>query len=696
GTATVRVGDASVKIDVRGAAKIDEQPAAGLTLRPRVDSPTSGAGVTGITHIGVSAMRSPWNVGSEGATGLSLRVVPVGGGGAVFLEPAWTLAPGDGAAVLAGFALDTSALAPGAYDLVAQRAGEDLGTPEATLSSQPVRVVVPPALGVEVASGECETDYGILLDKQMGPPKPVASVRDPAASGGRFFAQSGGGEPRFRFPVTVPVERGAGYYQVVLTAGGDAAGGVLPAVGIIIDEAQRPSTTGQIAMGPWHRVSVGVPVLLSPGEHIVRCDFLNDFAARGLDRNLRLDKIELVRVGDLNPGGERAAADAAGQGMMAMQEMGAGPMAPMSTMAPAAPMVGEDQAAKTPMAMSDAAEMTGADAKGPATGGWPATAGAAFRPPLRLAVSSPAGYNRPGPLRAAVTFEGSQGRTPVAPPRTDLVVDGEVVWSQRSVAPRFAFSTVRDGFGFLCPVHTVQLRTSTDAGFAASSPLMAATQADAALARLSRRVTVFDPGWDGLAEKGWRDNLGGVEHWSAPVPAGGEVSLSLPEELVGDYELVIEGRSAAQGPRAIEVRIDGGAAPIKATLPTYTDEHRVTVAGGPALTFPEGSKRLVIRDAAPNVRPKSDPAVFVQALQLLPRAGRHAALAAFAGTGATLEHPRSGEEVSGVDVAVVRLDLAAGDRARTFRVLIDGQPAGPVFEARRVMAAGADSAVVPV
>ena len=696
GAARVRVGDETIVIDVRGAAKLDDQPDTGLTLRPRVDSPTAGAGVTGVTHVGVSAMRSPWNIGSEGAVGLSLRVVPVGdgvgggGGESAILEPTWTLAPGDGTRVLAGFAVDTATLAPGAYDLVAQRVGEDLGEPGAVLSSGPVRVVVPAGRGSDGLRGECETDYGILLDKQMGPPKPVASVRDPGASGGRFFAQSGGGEPRFRFPVSVPQERGAGYYQVILTAGGDAASGVLPAVGITIDEAQRPSTTGQIAMGPWHRVSIGVPVLLGPGDHIVRCDFLNDFAARGLDRNLRLDAIELVRVGDAGGQGARAAGEA---GMMAMQAMAPAPM-----MATPSPMVGEDQAAKTPMAMSDAAEMTGAGGAGPATGGWPATASAAFRPPVRLAVASPAGYNRTGPLRAAVTFEGSQGRTPIAPPRTELMIDGEIVWSQRSVSPRFAFATIRDGIGRLCPVHSVELRSTTDSGFVVSGPGMGASAAEAALARLSRRATVFDAGWDGLPEKGWRDNLGGAERWSAPVPVGGEVTWSLPGELAGEYELLIEGRSVAAGARAVEVQVEGASEkPLKATLPTYTDEHRVTVAGGAALVLPAGgNRRLVIRDVGQGGRRETAPAVFVQAVQLVPRAGSHAALAQFAGSGATLEHPRSGEALFDVDVAVVRPDLAAGDRARTFRVLIDGKPAGPVFDARRVMARGDAAAVVPV
>jgi uncharacterized protein (DUF1800 family) len=655
GQATIRVADHALRVHVDPLytpepPRTPDRP--GLSLRPSILAPVSGAAATGIIRISVNAPISPWLDTTPAP--VSLTLAP-SNGGPITLTPIQPPARAPRLPTLHTFELDTSALAPGPYTLIAS-------SPDAP-PSDPITLVVPRIDESATLIGECETDYGVLLDNQVGPPKPVVSQPDPAASGGRFFAQNSGNEPRFRFPASIP---SPGYYQLILTASGSPVAGILPALGLTIDEAQRPATTGQIAAPDWHRVPIGIPVLLPAGDRLVRIDFLNDFAARGLDRNVRLDRIELVRV-----------ADAA---------------APVAS----ADSVGQDQAAMTPMAMSDAGAMTDAPpANSPQAAGWPAAAGAAFRPPLRLAIASPRGWDQPGPLRAVVTTQEPDARRPTPPPRTDLLIGNQVVASQFSHAPRFALPAARpsnaapDQPGRLIAT----LRTTAPGGYSITSEPLLIAPAHAPLAARSLRLTAFDPAWSGLADTGWRNNLGGSERWSAPVPPGAQVRLTLPEDLAGDFDVILEARSVS-GQRPIEVSLEhSDHDPIRFTLPTFTDEHRLTPAAAP-LRMSAGPKTLVLTDADPRLRaarpPRNpQPAVFVQSLTLLPREADAAAVA-------TLVHPAIDEPIADADAAVLEFDLPAADAPRTVQAFLDAQPLGPALDVRRQSAGAGHGVVVPL
>lgn len=668
GETTLHVGESAIKVRVIAS---DASSTGAFGYKPELLTPSAGAGVWGPMHIGAAYWRIPGESDDSAAT-IKLRIGE--GAGAQTIEPTWTTRPDDGPFVLCSFPVDFTQREPGPCSLRVIRtdaAGrEHLGTPAV------VQVVRPPESSL--VQGECEADYGLMPLRVMGPPKPPASSQDKNASGGRFF-NNAGADPKFRFPLNVTEEQGAGWYQVVLTAAGDAAAGALPSIAITIDEAQRPITASAIASPTWHRIPIGTPIRLEPGFHAIRCDYVNDFGARGLDRNLRLDKVEIARVADAessNTNRRPGSADA----MAAMTPAGGDAMMSMNAMA---------------------------GPGGSSSGAWPASARAGTRPPVRIAFERPLEGQ---PIAGEVEIRGTlwtEDQKNAPPPQVALIINGREVQRQRSDAPRFVVppETFRAGDNL------VQLRAITDGGqIAATTPQRVVLPAELALsanadhARISRRFTIYEDIWTPSVAKSLRENQGGDQRKSAAIAMSSQLALQLPDDLAGEFDIWIESRCNNRNDRRVELQLLAGAAdaeqgpprPVAAyNIPSWFDAHRVTPDNASPLALVEGPKRLLISLPTPEgtwVPGKGEKnTLWIQGVRLVERTP----LTAAASPSVALDYPRDHQAVRGVDALVASvMDANSLDWAEP---LIDGKPIGPGlrFDIKRTLG-GVGRVIVPL
>jgi uncharacterized protein (DUF1800 family) len=675
GEARLRCGDAGgagreVKIRVVEGKSGDDAGAFGV--EPRLLSPVSGAGVWGKVSVSVATWRSP----SEDKPSLRLRVGS--DSDAASIEPAWLSTPDKGPLMLASFEVDFGARSPGTCTLWAERtiAGAR------TVMSRPVvvHIVAPdPAL---LKAGECETDYKVLLPDQFGPPKMVRVSKDATASGGAYF-DNAGAEPRFRYMLDVPSEGehgGAGWYQVMMTAGGDEAGGALPSIGITIDEAQRPLTASAISQPKWHRTPIGTPVRLEPGSHILRCDFVNDFYAPGgekgqnADRNLRLDRVEVLRVAD--------ASEPSGAG-----HHGSDSAMTMQTMASQGGGGGE-------MMMQGGSGSVGAGSS------WPASARAATHPPVRVAFERVLDGM---PICGEVEIRGTvwwEDQRNAPPPVVALIINGREAQRQRSDSPRFIVPPER----FMPGENRISLRAIADGGYAAETaeqritlPASLAISSSEEHARDSRRFTIYDGGWSPAIEKSLKENQGGEQRKSAPIAQGSSLTLELPEDLHGEFDVFVECRSNIRPggqERRLDVALISGAAeaavlparPVAGrTVPHWSDAHKFTETE--PLTLFGGPKRLVLQVAG--VEGKGDKnAIWVQGVRLVERTGRTEKPGL-----ASLAYPAQGQTAFGADALVANVESPTGlDWAEA---VIDGTPTGLRFDLHRSLS-GIGRVLVPI
>lgn len=673
GEATLRTGSSSIRVRVVAGREGVEDAGIAFGPTPRLVSPTGGAAVWGTVQVSAAAWREAGESGSEP----KLRLRVGGDERGVMVDPVWMNTPADGPLAMAAFSIDVSGRAAGPCELrvvrVDSRGVEHAG--EAAV----VQVVALDAAAI--AQGECETDYGIILPGQFGPPRPTGSVAmDKGASGGKFF-NNATTEPRFRYEVDVPSDRGTGWYQVMLTAGGDAASGALPSVGITIDEAQRPTTASAIAQPGWHRTPIGTPVRLEPGRHVLRCDFVNDFAARGTDRNLRLDRIEVARVADEGGTGEKTTGASAektmadGGAMMAMQ--GGGGEMMMAGGAPAA-----------------------------SSGAWPASARAATRPPVRISFERPIdGLAVMGEIEIRGTVWWEEQRTS-PPPQVALIVNGRERARQRSDAPRFVLAPESLAAGD----NTVQLVAVADSGLRAETavqrivlPRALARENTSEAVRATRRLTVYDPVWAPAFGKALKDNTGGEQRKSGPIAMSAPVTVELPPDLHGEFDVWLECRSNVR-PGAAERRVDlellsgepseamGPPRPVASrNAPHWFDAHRFTTDTAP-LALIGGPQRLVI--SVPGADGKWAPgkgskeAVYVQGIRLVQRTARTDTAGAVA-----LDYPAEGQAVHGADALVAT--AVDGNSLEWAEPLVDGKVIeGMRFDLRRQ--GGLGRVVVPL
>ncbi|PCJ60307.1 MAG: hypothetical protein COA79_09045 [Planctomycetota bacterium] len=144
-------------------------------------------------------------------------------------------------------------------------------------------------------SYECENQ--IALDQRLekwGKLEPKLGS-NPDASGGKFIVNYAT-DPVSVHGIDISEN---GFYQFIVRARGDRAGGAYPTVGIYIDGETEPSDMGRTIASSFHRVILGNPIYLKKGSHQIALRFMNDFWVKeGIDRNLYLDNFEIIKVND--------------------------------------------------------------------------------------------------------------------------------------------------------------------------------------------------------------------------------------------------------------------------------------------------------------------------------------------------------------------------------------------------------------
>jgi len=252
--------------------------------RPRIFTPLDGAVAWGTVTVGVELFDDPMQ-----APGAPREVRVVMGDGTA-LEPIEQTQPDEGPTRRVAFELDLRGREPGPVKLVAEAASA--GGRVWRSAAVWLDVVRPGAAGFSLMASEAE-DQALTERPERYREGPLNLDAGPRASGGRYVVNNGA-QPALAFKL--PVES-AGWYQLAVVAAGDPAGGVLPTVGLRLNNTNRPETATRLARRAWHRVIVGRPVRIKPGDHTALIYFENDFrAGRRLDRNLRLDRFELLRL----------------------------------------------------------------------------------------------------------------------------------------------------------------------------------------------------------------------------------------------------------------------------------------------------------------------------------------------------------------------------------------------------------------
>lgn len=477
----------------------------------------------------------------------------------------------------------------------------------------------------------------------------------------------------------------AGLYQVMLSVAGDFGLGALPAVGVVIDNSNQAITNGQIADVAWHRIALGVPFRLEPGQHTLAMRFENDAAAGNLgDRNLRIEQIELVRVSDLLGGAAAAAPAASDAGSMmdgSMMQMQAAP--DKATKPDAA------QAAKPDAAKPDAAKADGGGAMMSMMGETAADPAAQLDPadPARLAGPDPMGITvRRARVAWTTMFDGAvingvteleaqcswQSPDRVPAPLTSLIINGREVARQRSAQPRFWVTPaqLKDGENRLklisvasggITLESLEQRLIKPAGFEGTPAGSVA------------RYTMHDAAWGKAMADAVRVQNDARELRRAGLVGGVDYVLTLPAAMQGLQRLWLEARGATSKglPKVTALlRMNGSDTPIGSA----------TTRGGVALldlgTIPltGGPKQIVLRyDHKGYEAGSSEPGVFFESLILEPEPTSGEPAVAIA-------YPRADNVKlsSGAEGIVASVVAPAG--IASAEALIDGRLTGQVIE----------------
>lgn len=662
GRAALRAGDASaaVRVERRHSPVLEEFD------RPTIEGPSNGAAVWGRVSVGVSY----WNMAASGDDpphaehGAWLLVQ-----GRDPVRPVRTTTPDEGPLVHACFEFDAADLPEGPVRLIARIVDAD-GRERRSL---PTVVRVLRADSTALVAGECEEDYGLdepnPYDRQQRSSR-TAVQRDGSASGGRFFSNAGT-YPRFGFPVEVD---SPGWYQLAIVAGADISMGTFPSVGIVVNPGNatetRPVTSGPVLARQWHRLSLGTPFRLDAGKHTVRLHFMNDFyAGSGADRNLRLDRWELLRVADAS-GPPAAAADTGG--MMSMQGG---------------------------MAMGGMMGMGGAGGEEGAS--WPASVAAmnaAGAGPVRIAFAEVLdGRTIPGEVeirgvvwQRAGASDRDASRAPA--PRVSLLLNGREVAAQYAYTPRFRL----DPSAFDAGQNTLAMAAVGASGGAARTPdqrvMWRGGTGGAGATAAYRRFTIHDPAWCETTRSLRTGEKQPEERASAGLASNATLVLTLPEDLQGEFGLEAEAIGQNfDGPAVLEFALVEGDAPFEpaAPLPAATGVLRVPTSWwGPhevemrePVRLARGPKRLLVSFVNDKYEAgKGDRNAWLAAVSFVGAAG------APRGLGARIDivYPRQGD---GSDLVFAQgaavVDAAIGSALRRIELLIDGRPTGMTLDTAR-------------
>ena len=621
GTTRLHVGSAAIDVQVLPS----RTPAHAERFLPRIVGPTTGAAAWHAVAVGVEVLIDP-NAPPEQ---LMLRLST-----GREISPSETNALGSHR--YATFELGLGDLEPGPLELTPIARGVT-GLDRAGASVR-ITVLNPD----KVIAGEAEGRYDIERPRRFADERLMIG-RDRRASGGAYFSNAAS-YPAVCFPIQI-VE--SGYYQMMVVAAGSRAGGALPTVSLIVDGGDQGVTNGRLLSEDWHRVTVGVPVPLESGMRVLTPYFANDFYVPTLaDRNMRLDRIEVVRVS--TSGG-------------VLPEDGAGAMQGMA-MRPASMSGG---------AMTMLSSMRAPGGIGSAYGS--TTTGSAYAQdgaPLRLAFERVLdGLPVSGGLEVrgqcwAEDVDPRQG--PSGTPVVSLIVNGEQIASQRAMAPRFWI----DAAAFAAGENTVQMRAVVELGATVATAPQRVWY-DPSLEREPRqpaahlRFSVHDERWGESLRTLLTTERYPLERFAAAFYAEGEATLELPEELTGRYTVFVEMLGEHfQGAPIARVRID-------------TDDRTTEVGQVEARTWWEmreigdvvlddGPKRLVVEFTNDAYEAGTgDRNLWLQSVALLERPEWEDRTAPIA----KIRYPVNGERMWMADAVVV--EVADDEAVESVDVLID-------------------------
>ncbi|MEM1210322.1 MAG: DUF1800 family protein [Planctomycetota bacterium] len=285
GQGVLRVGEARVAIDVRDMPEGTEP----VFTRPRLATPTMGARVWGEVLVAVELFDDE-AVFPGTSRAVTVEVKPAN---AVSITPIKDTGRDHGPNRLLTFALDASKANPGdtiQLRAVAEHDGRAQHGPWTAIG------VVHPTDDRLIAV-EAETQVDVERPEQY---RGKLTPRENAAASNGQFVNVGS-----RNPVPIEVNTGdGGWYQAMAVAAADPGGGAWPTVGLRLGDNDDPVTGGIAAVADaWERITVGRPVWIDAGEQMAFFTFENDFSAgRRSDRNLRLDRVELLRLDGPRPG----------------------------------------------------------------------------------------------------------------------------------------------------------------------------------------------------------------------------------------------------------------------------------------------------------------------------------------------------------------------------------------------------------
>jgi hypothetical protein len=489
--------------------------------RPEIVSPAEGAVVWGKFGVGVEQL----NLSTTRPEGSPTLRLPDGTELAAQKVP--DQQPGPHLRYV--FDVDAASLHPGSNELVAVFK-DPMGR---EITSDPLEVVALEPDPAGIFAGDCKDQVNTQLPPpKVTPPGPARQfvaptvISDPESVYADIVS-CGGEYPPWCMPVNVPAK---GLYQMVVTARGDIGGNALPTLGLTVDDANNPVTMSRLATTTWERVPVGHPISLEAGDHVIAVRFRNGFGNGPTDtRHLYLARYELARL-------DRLPAPALASNST-MQDPSATPFNQKPQAPIEAPSMMDPMAAK-PMG---GAMMTTALAP-------PGSFRLAFRDALDgRTIDSQVTIN-------ALAWWPDRQHAP--PPTVDLLVNGKVIASETAPQPSFHL----DVNAFTPGKNTLELQGTLPEGQRAHSVLETIILPDGMHPSGSYQrhfaYYVHDPAWNKSLDTYLRSE--GPDPLAA-FYTNGDSTLTLPDELQGDYKIAVEARGDSfNGPALATVVLHAG------------------------------------------------------------------------------------------------------------------------------------------
>ena len=182
--------------------------------------------------------------------------------------------------------------------------------------------------------------------------------------------------------------------------------------------------------------------------------------------------------------------------------------------------------------------------------------------PIRVAFSRPLDSQPLGGdlvIDAYCWFDGIDSIPRTSPPQVRLLINGQEVASQWCNYPRFEI----DAGYFKRGTNTIQLTARLAMGGAATTPVQTLTfdppEGQTKSFRPTSRFTVFDPHWNDDITSKIQHEQNFRERAAAAFTHDGEATFNIPQELEGEFDLMLESRSQdLKSPAVATIRLKQG------------------------------------------------------------------------------------------------------------------------------------------